>query len=383
MYPLTIIVTGYNRPHALKSLFESMSKLYVAPSLEIPLIISIDNKGTEEVNRLANEYKWPFGTKEVIIHQEKKGLINHFIWVGDQSLKYEYVLFLEDDLIVSPDMINYALQVIDFYKDDDRIAGACLYNTLYTLRGLRFHQIQDGHDNYFFQHPYWGNIWFKNKWIEFKEYLKSYTEKKELLPIDVAIWTESFKKIYIQYLIELDKTMIVPRISLVSNNGIAGLHTQNTITWQTPFVVSINNKYKFSTYDQSFAKYDAFEELYVEILKRMNPLLTKYDFEVDTKCSKRQYTKPYVITYCHLSKYTVAAYSSATKPVEVAIGLNIKGNDICLIQSAKVKVVAKKLSKIRCIDLNKNVSASKKIMFQSCCFALYNYLKRKFILCGY
>jgi hypothetical protein len=382
MYPFAIIVTGYNRSHALKSLFESMSKLYVEPSMAIPLVISIDNKGTEEVNKIAHEYNWLFGPKEVIIHQEKKGLVNHFLWVGEQTLKYEYVLFLEDDLIVSPNLINYALQVIEFYKDDDRIAGVSLYNTLYTLRGLRFYQIQDGYDNYFLQHPYWGNIWFKNKWIEFEEYLKSYTEKEDLLPIDVASWTDSFKKIYIQYLIESGKTMVIPRISLVSNNGIGGLHTYNTDKWQVPFIASGKIQYKFSTYNQSMSMYDAFEEIYVDILKEMNPMLKPFDFEIDTKCSKQKYIKPYVITYCSSTKHTIAQYSSSIKPVEVAIGLNIKGENICLIERTKVSTASEKLSEIRCVDLNKNVNVSKKIMCRACLFAVCNYIKKK-LFCIY
>jgi hypothetical protein len=378
MYPLTIIVTGCNRSHALKSLFESMLKLYVKPSMEIPLIISIDNEGTEDVNRVVHEYNWPFGPKEVIIHREKKGLVKHFLWVGEQTLKYEYVLFLEDDFIVSPDMVNYALQVIAFYKDDNRIAGASLYNAQYTIKGLRFYQVEDGYDNYFFQHPYWGNVWFKNKWIEFQEYLKTYMEKKELLPLNIALWTESFKKIYIQYLIESGKTMVTPRISLVSNNGIAGLHDNDTIKLQAPLIATVNNKYRFSSYDQSLAKYDVFEEIYVDILKKMNPTLELFDFEIDTKCSKQKYTKPYVITYCFGSEHSVVAYSIAMKPIEIAIGLDIKGDKIGLIESTKTKVASEKLPEIQCIDLEKNVKISKKIMLRTCLLALYKYIKQKF-----
>ena len=102
---IAIVVVGYNRPKALEDLFLSLSK--IETEREVPLIISIDNKGTEAVNRLAEQYEWAHGPKEVIIHQQKKGLVKHFIWTGDQTEKYDVVIFLEDDLLVSPQIVNY------------------------------------------------------------------------------------------------------------------------------------------------------------------------------------------------------------------------------------------------------------------------------------
>ena len=168
---IAIVVVGYNRPKALEDLFLSLSK--IETEREVPLIISIDNKGTEAVNRLAEQYEWAHGPKEVIIHQQKKGLVKHFIWTGDQTEKYDVVIFLEDDLLVSPQIVNYVEKVAEFYEDDDRVAGASLYNPIINeITGGRFYQLDDGYDNYFLQQPYWGHVWFKKPWAEFHEYLK-------------------------------------------------------------------------------------------------------------------------------------------------------------------------------------------------------------------
>jgi hypothetical protein len=373
---LTIIVVGYNRPHALKILFDSLKKLDVNPLVKIHLVISVDSRGTSEVNQLVYEFEWPFGSKEVIIHQEKKGLVKHFIWVGEQTKKYEHVLFLEDDLIVSPDMINFSLQAINFYKDDDRIAGISLYNTFYSLLGMRFYQIQDGFDNYFLQHPYWGNIWFKNKWNDFSEYLKTYQERKDLLPIGVDTWGKSFKKIFIQYLIETGKTMVIPRISFVSNNGIAGLHNDSNYSMlQVPIMYQTQVRYRFSTFDQSMAKYDAYEEIYVDVLKKMNPSLNKFDFEIDTKCVKKLISKPFVLTSIPNVKNPLMTFSSEMKPLEYGVALGIPGNGISLIENLNLSTTYSEISKFKCDDLCKNTLCSKEI------FALtyFNLLKRAFL----
>jgi hypothetical protein len=373
---LTIIVVGYNRPHALESLFDSLKKLYVDPLIKIRLVISIDNGGTNEVNQLVHEFEWPFGSKEVIIHQEKKGLVKHFIWVGEQTKKYGHVLFLEDDLIVSPDMINFSLQAIDFYENDDRVAGISLYNTFYSLLGMRFYQIQDGFDNYFLQHPYWGNIWFKNKWSDFSEYLKTYQEKRDLLPIGVDTWNRSFKKIFIQYLIETKKTMVIPRISFVSNNGIAGLHNDSNYSMlQVPIMYRHQIQYRFSTFDQSMAKYDAYEEIYVDVLKRMNPLLNKFDFEIDTKCVKKIITKPFVLTSIPNVKNQLMTFSSEMKPLEYAAALGIPGNGLSLVENFNLSTTYGRLSKFKYDDLCKNSLCSKEIF----AFTYFDLLKRAFL----
>ena len=58
------------------------------------------------VNKIANDFNWRLGEKKVIIHTQKLGLRNHFIWVGDQTERFKNVIFLEDDLIVSPELLR-------------------------------------------------------------------------------------------------------------------------------------------------------------------------------------------------------------------------------------------------------------------------------------
>ncbi len=325
MNQLAIVITAYNRAESLKNLLQSLSRLRT-DQRDITLVISIDNKGTDEVNGIANEYTWNFGDKKVFIHEEKKGLVNHFIWAGDQTRDFDNVIFLEDDLLVSPCLIDSAHQIIDYYSDDEEVAAASLYNPIICeLTGEKFHQVEDGYDFYFLQQPYWGNIWFKKDWEKFATYLKNYEENKKILPKSIASWEESFKKIYIQYLIENSKYVVTPRISIVTNLGIAGLHSDiGQYHAQNTLLIKKTN-YRLCKLKDSNSVYDAFMEISSEILKRNNSELEKYEFIVDTRGVHQSYELPYVLTTKPVKK-SIKQYSSLMKPTELSVFFNQKGN---------------------------------------------------------
>lgn len=352
MIPLTIIVSAYNRADTIAALFSSFDKLKC--NQQVDLVISIDNQGTEELNSLAQSFQWRFGKKEVVIHNEKLGLINHFIWVGDQTEKYEHVLFLEDDMYVSPQMLNYALQVIPEYENDDRVAGCSLYNPPFTLSGLIFDKISDSYDNFFYQHPYWGNIWYKNKWNDFKRYLKTYRLNDSILPITVQSWrSSSFKKIFIQYLVETNRTIVYPRISLLTNMGAPGLHCSQNIEFvQVPIeFYSSDKKYRFSTLDVSCAKYDSFEEIDTGVIRSFNTKLSNYDFVIDTKLNRNQYPTPYVLT-TRKTRGSVLSFATGMKPTEnnvlfnnVGCGLSLcRVDDVILSETNEIMIMSSNIS---------------------------------------
>lgn len=350
---IAIVITAYNRAEPLATLLNNLLTIRTSGDI-IPLVISIDNNGTPEVNRIATDFNWPYGEKEVIIHKEKKGLVKHFIWTGDQTEKYENVIFLEDDLFVSPEMYRYTKKVIQFYKEDEKVAAASLYNPiLFEATGTRFYQIEDGFDAYFLQQPYWGHVWIKEKWRLFRKYLESYIVKSAILPPYIASWDKSFKKIFIQYLIETDKTVVTPRLSLVTNNGVAGLHSDSPMyQYQSPLMLG-DKDYLFPKYEQSGSVYDAFFELDSKIIKRANKLLSEYDFEVDINGIKKQYNKKYVLTTRNSSN-PILEYTSLMKPTELGCLLNNKGEGLCLSKVEDVIYDNKFEKRRRYKDIAKN-----------------------------
>ena len=344
MAKLGIVITGYNRADSMNNLLSNLLK--IRTEIEIPLVISIDNGGTEELNQIVNEFEWPFGEKIVTIHQERLGLVNHFIWAGDQTDRYEHVLFLEDDLLVSPEVIDYSLQLIDFYENDDNVAAASLYNpVLIESTGTKFYQLQDEYDVYFLQQPYWGNIWFRNKWREFKDYLTNYEVKPELIPKNVAGWDRSFKKIYIQFLVETKRTVVTPKVSVVTNNGVAGIHGGEMFAYQSQLQLEPKS-YNFPTIRQSKSRYDCYDEIESDILASYNDELSQYDFCVDLLGIRTSYDKPYVLT-TRKSTRPLLTYSSLMKPTELSVVLNIKGDQKVVLTRIDDIIIEKSFERTR------------------------------------
>ena len=332
-----IVVTAYNRAKPLENLLRSLDGLRAGQ--EIPLVISIDNRGTPEVNRIAEQFVWRHGEKKVLIHEQKKGLRAHFIWAGDQTAEYGNVLFVEDDLYLSPYAADYVNAVIDRYQGDRRVAGGALYNpVLCEFDGCKFYQVEDGFDNYFFQHPYWGNVWMKEQWDDFKRWLATYEYNPQILPANVQRWNiTSFKKLYVQYLVETDRTMVYPRVSYLTNMGEMGLHSRKR---QTQFQTSVQygqRKLALSTLDESRSVYDAFFELKPELLKALNPALRPYDFTVDMRGLHSFADTEYLLTRRPV-KAAVASFSDDMRPIECGMILGFGDGDIKLARKKDVLV---------------------------------------------
>jgi hypothetical protein len=123
------------------------------------------------------------------------------------------------------------------------------------------------------------------------------------------------------------------------------------------------------------AKYDVHEEIYVDVLKRMNPLLNNFDFEIDTKCVKKLITRPFVLTSIPNVKNPLITFSSEMKPLEYSAALGIPGNGFSLVENFNLSTTYSRISKFKCDDLCKNVFCSKEI------FALtyFTLLKQAFL----
>lgn len=350
MKKTAIIITAYNRYECLNHLLQSLSK--IKSDLTTDLYISIDNNGTKKVKSLANNFHWKHGEKNIIVHKDKLGLVDHFIWVGDQTLNYENIIFLEDDLLVSPHILSFADQLINFYRDDADVAAASLYNPVINeITGTRFYPIPDSFDVYFLQQPYWGNIWFNNKWKDFANYLKTYEVNKKILPYNVGLWQKSFKKIYIQYLIENKLYVVTPRTSLLTNQCVAGLHSSGRTGYFQTCVETQYYEYKLSKACYSIAKYDAFMEIEADSLKYFNPVLNDYDFDVDLNASKINFSKKYILTNKETFK-SLKTFSSIMKPLESSIILDVQtSNGLVLCETENIINNKSFFSKRRFIDI--------------------------------
>lgn len=327
---VTIIVMGYNRIEPLRCVLGSLHNLIIDYSTA--LIISIDGGGTDEINQLVNSFHWPHGKKEVVIHKERLGLRNHFFWVGDQTEKYDTILFLEDDILPSPYAVVAARKLSCLYSKDEDIAAGSLYSPmLCEFTDIKFPRLFDGTGCFMLAHPYWGTVWMKEGWRRFKSWYKTYKCNPEILPPNVANWKDgsSFKKVFIQYLIETSRTCVYPEQAYVTNMGFKGENNATGLQCFQTNLSQIEPVFSYISARKKVPSYDAFMELSSNVIKRKCPELREYDFTTDLKRVHSYFSTPYVLTTRPV-KEAILTYSDKMKPTENGVLLGVKGKGISL-----------------------------------------------------
>src|SRR5512139_3880591 len=120
---VAIVVNAYNRPAALARLLASLQQAVYPADGPVPLIISIDRGGSHDVRTLADDFVWPHGPCEVIVQEQHLGLVQHFFACGDLTRRHDALIYLEDDLTISPVFFAYASQALSFYQHSDQVEG--------------------------------------------------------------------------------------------------------------------------------------------------------------------------------------------------------------------------------------------------------------------
>ena len=173
----------------------------------------------------------------------------------------------------------------------------------------------------------------------------------KVLPYNVALWKKSFKKIYIQYLIENKLYVVTPRTSLLTNQCVAGLHSSGRTGYFQTYIETQLYQYRLKECFSSKAKYDAFMEIEANSLKHFNPSLENYDFDVDLNGSKIHFTKQYVLT-SKPAYNSIMTFSSIMKPLETSIILDVKTiTRLVLCEKQKIKHNRSYFLKRRFIDI--------------------------------
>jgi hypothetical protein len=293
----TIIVATYNRPSSLKRILKSVSLANYINYKDIRLVISIDGGGNNhsETLEVATNFEWRYGEKIIIDREHNIGLRNHIISCGDFSLKYENVIVLEDDLLVSKNFYQYSAESLKYFGSDENIAGISLYSYVYNENsGTVFMPLQDGYDNYFMQVPSsWGQVWTKKQWGDFKTFYNDCPKIKndDLLPSTINSWSEaSWKKYFFLYLVRKNLFFVYPQQAHSTNFADCGTHVQNSINnrlYQVPLeYCTENRKYRLLSFEKSLNKYDVFFELLPDSLIKMG-----IEIDQDT-CIDLEGTKP-------------------------------------------------------------------------------------------
>src|SRR3972149_37425 len=98
-----IVLSAYNRPQTLERLLISLQKEAYPAGRGVPLIISIDcgeNGIHPEVRKVAEQFVWPFGPKEVLCHERHLGLVEQVLFCGGLTGAYGDVTFFPKGMAV-------------------------------------------------------------------------------------------------------------------------------------------------------------------------------------------------------------------------------------------------------------------------------------------
>lgn len=220
-----IVIPAYKRPKALRGLLSSVAKAEY-PEGDIHLIISIDGGGDPAVEQVAQAFEWKYGSKQVVKHTNRLGLMAHIMQCADLTEGFDAVIILEEDLEVAKGFYKYAVDALTYYWMENQVAGISLYSYDIAETTLQPFQRLPNPDSetFFIQYPSsWGQAFTKQQWAGFKKWLAENPDPKVKLPAYVQSWSPgSWKKRYLEYLMHTDKYFVYPDQSLSSNMGYAG-----------------------------------------------------------------------------------------------------------------------------------------------------------------
>ena len=265
-----IVVPAFSRPLALQRLLRSLNRANY-PVEGVRLVISVDGGAAEEVTRIAREFQFASGPKEVIVRERNMGLRDHLLWCGDQTARYGSVIVLEDDLFVDPHFYWFACGGLDAYGGDERIAGVALYAPRYNeFARLPFEPCFDGTSAYFACTPCSsGQAWTESQWVGFRRWLleTGFAEGQDdsCLPAEVRAWPKSsWKKLFATYLAQEHRYFVYPYQSYTTNfSDAGGTHIPcGTNLHQVPMALPGRppQQLQFRPLADAVVRYDAFME---------------------------------------------------------------------------------------------------------------------------
>lgn len=330
-----IIAVGYNRRDSLHRLVTSLEKAdYLGDRVD--LIFSIDHADTNLVEKYADSVQWPHGQKIVRTFPQRQGLRNHILQCGDYTSQYDAIAVFEDDIFVSPDFYNFMKQAVNFYRDDERIAGISLYSHMFCENSQRpFTAQKSNYDNYFLKYAQsWGQIWMKKQWAAFRSWYQQHNGEiinAPQIPACLHQWpTTSWLKYHIEYCILENKYFVYPYDSLSTNFVESGQHCKHPSTvYQVPLLYGHKKTYHFCQFGTNDGVY------YDGFFERESCLpdlpVTQEDVLFDINGVRQpDPEKRYFVSTQKLNYKILHSYAYQLRPPEMNVLLHISGDDIYL-----------------------------------------------------
>lgn len=332
---LAIVVVGYNKLRGLTRLLNSLNEAYYEID-NVPLVISIDASGNEEVYNCARYFEWKHGEKYVNIESNRLGLKKHISQCAGMSRFFKGVIILEDDLFVSPDFYHYSNCCLDYYGDDEKTAGIALFSAENNgFVGIPFQPVQSGYDVYACQAVCsWGEIWNWRMWNSFSEWMKKWNEDYTAIdmPSEIKGWTRAWSKYYYAYMISTGRFFIYPYHALTTNfNDAGGEHGGGDASIVQVSLLQGRYDYRFAPLEE-LVKYD----VYTHNMDIEKWLGIEQQLTVDFYGQRGAYNTRYVLAPFKLPFNIIKGYALSMRPWELNVKYNIEGSDFFLYDRSEM-----------------------------------------------
>lgn len=263
-----IVTIGYNRVDSLSRLLNRLNDCDYH-SDHVPLVISLDNCGKNDVFEFADRFEWEHGEKRVIHMPERLGLRKHVLKCGSYMTEFNWdaEIVLEDDVYPAAAFYEYSVQAVQKYQNDDRIAGIALFG-LPMNQTVRYQFVPSlsKYDAYFVQLAQsCGQVWMRKQWADFIDWYEHRPEPfvpDDGVPFNVRRWPEtSWLKYHICYCVEKNKWFPYPYQALTTNFSDIGSNTSTKSNiLQTHLQNEAKAAYDFPDLTDDAVYYDAWCE---------------------------------------------------------------------------------------------------------------------------
>ena len=243
-----VVLFVYKRKDKVKQCLESLEKNILCSETDL-FIYSDGYKGdkdredVEEVKAFIKEYSYmsKFRSVSIVSQEKNRGLAESILnGVTEVIEKYEKIIVVEDDLIVSLDFLEYMNRALEFYKDNTKVGAISAYT--YPLKTLSVYN----KDIYFMRKGEcwgwgtWKNCWNNAVWanLDYKVYYRNWKERSEFESLEAGFDSmmyyqmkgkiDSWAVRWVYNLFKENLYTVYPKISRVNNNGFDGDGTHST-----------------------------------------------------------------------------------------------------------------------------------------------------------
>ena len=275
-------------------------------------------------------------------------------------------MILEDDLLVSPDFYNYAMQALEKYGEHPKIAGIGLNSRKELLESpYPFYPLHRGDDVYFQQFATsWGQVWNRRMWSDFKVWYEAHQElpQNPEVPMTILRYPEtSWAKFYQSYVVAEQKFYVFSYESLTTNFGDAGEHFNHSSSAFQSVLFYGKKEYRMPEFEDG-VKYD----IYGEPLGMGQYLgIPEEELTCDFWGRKQEASyRKYLLTCCRRPFKAVRQFSMCMKPMELNVMKEIPGKELTLYDTTEADPAFKpdKQDRIRLFEYGYGVINGRDLM---------------------